>query len=245
MEKKIALITGASNGIGKEIARLFAQNNYFVIINYNNSEKSAKSLEQNLLDNGFEAMCIQADVSDSKEVKNMISNIIKNFGHIDVLINNAGIASNKILIDETIENINQIISTNLVGTINCCKYVSEHMMHKGFGKIINISSIWGLYGASGETVYSASKGGIIAFTKALSKELIYSGITVNAIAPGCVDTNMMKNYTEHELDEIKNNIPLKRFAYPEEIASLALYLASNNANYITGQTIQIDGGFCL
>lgn len=244
MKNKVVLITGASNGIGKEISRVFANNGYIVIVNYNKSKDSAEKLVEELSNLGHTSLAIKADVSNYNEVKDMVCQIIKTFGHIDVLINNAGIASSKLLIDESIENIYNVINTNLIGTINCCREASIYMLKNNFGKIINISSIWGLYGASNETVYSASKGGIIAFTKALSKELIYSGINVNCIAPGVVNTNMMKNYSNEELEQIKQEIPLKRFASPKEVAELALYLASEKSSYITGQTIQIDGGYC-
>lgn len=244
MKNKVVLVTGASNGIGKEISRVFANNGYIVIVNYNKSKDSANKLVEELLNLGHTALAIKADVSNYNEVKGMVNQIVKTFGHIDVLINNAGICSSNLLIDEQIENIYNVINTNLIGTINCSKEVSLNMIKNGYGKIVNISSIWGLYGASNESVYSASKGGVIAFTKALSKELIYSGINVNCIAPGVVDTNMMKNYSNEELEQIKQEIPLKRFANPKEIAELALYLCSENSSYITGQIIQIDGGYC-
>ena len=244
MKNKVVLITGASNGIGKEISRVFANNGYIVIVNYNKSKDSAEKLVEELSNFGHTALAIKADVSNCNEVKDMVCQIIKTFGHIDVLINNAGICSSKLLIDEPIENIYNIINTNLIGTINCSKEVSLNMIKNGYGKIVNISSIWGLYGASNESVYSASKGGVIAFTKALSKELIYSGINVNCIAPGVVDTNMMKTFSDEELEQIKQEIPLKRLANPKEIAELALYLCGENSSYITGQIIQIDGGYC-
>lgn len=244
MKNKVVLITGASNGIGCEIARVFANNGYSVIINYNQSKEKAEILANEIIDNGASCLLVKADISDVTQVQMMVEKAIKAFGHIDVLINNAGIASSNIIIDESYEKINKIINTNLNGTIYCSKECAKHMIKNNYGKIVNISSVWGLYGASGESIYSASKGGVIAFTKALSKELIYSNINVNAIAPGCVDTDMMKNYSNEELENIKSNIPLNRFASTNEIAELALYLASDNASYITGQTIQIDGGFC-
>lgn len=244
MNKKVVLITGASNGIGLEMAKTFAENDYVVIVNYFKSKQNAENLAKELTEKGHTALLFQADVENFVQVENMVKEIIKIFGHIDVLINNAGVCSSKILLDETTDSIIKTINTNLIGTINCCKAVYGYMTSKNYGKIINVSSVWGLYGASEETVYSASKGGINAFTKALSKELIYSGINVNAIAPGVVNTNMMKNYTHEELEQIKNDIPLKRFASAKEIAELALFLASDKASYITGQIIQIDGGYC-
>lgn len=245
MNSKVVLITGASNGIGKAMAILFAQNGYRVVIGYNNSDKSAQELANSLCQNGYTAICVKADISKDDQVNALVQETISTFGHIDVLINNAGVCSYNLLIDEDIQTINKTISTNLVGTINCTKCVCKHMMQNKCGKIINMSSVWGLYGASNESIYSASKGGIIAFTKAMAKELSYSGITVNCIAPGIVDTNMMSKFSSDELSQLKSEIPFGRFANPDEIAQLALFLASDKANYITGQTIQIDGGFAL
>lgn len=244
MDKKVVLITGASNGIGYEMAKVFANNGYIVAINYNKSKENAKKLAQEILASGGLCGLFYANVKNFNEVNNMFNEVINTFGHINVLINNAGICSNNILIDETENSINDVISTNLIGTIYCCKLASAHMIKQNYGKIINISSVWGIYGASGETVYSASKGGLIAFTKALSKELAYSNINVNCIAPGVVDTNMMKSYSKEELQNIKNEIPFGRFASAKEISRIALFLASDDANYITGETIQIDGGYC-
>ncbi|MBE7074411.1 MAG: glucose 1-dehydrogenase [Clostridiales bacterium] len=245
MENQVVLITGAANGIGAAMAKLFALNNYKVIINYNNSEVNAKNLVKDLSYVKFEPYACKADVQNEDEIKNMIKDIINNFGHIDILINNAGIASSNLLIDENLDSIQKVINTNLVGTINCTKHVCKHMISQGYGKIINISSIWGKYGACMESIYSASKGGIITFTKAMAKELASANITVNCIAPGIVETNMMNVYSLEEKNELKEQIPLNRFAKPEEIANLALFLASEKADYITGQTIIIDGGFTL
>ena len=245
MDKRVVLITGASNGIGKEMALEFAKKGYCVAINYNKSKTNAVKLVEELLGKGYRAMCVKCDVSDYNEVELMINNVIKTFGHIDVLINNAGVALEKVLIDTNEKDIENIIKTNLYGTINCTKFASEHMASRNYGNIINISSVWGIFGASGESIYSASKGGIVTFTKAMAKELAYNGINVNCIAPGVVDTNMMNAYTKEEKQQIKNDIPLRRFAKPKEIARLALFLASKDASYITGQVIQIDGGYCL
>lgn len=245
MENKVVLITGASRGLGAEIARQFAKNGYKVAINYNKSKKEAEKLANEFISLGYTALCVQADVSNINEVKEMFSVIIKTFGHIDVLVNNAGVCSYNLLIDETNENIKNIVTTNLIGTINCTKEASSHMLNRHFGKIINISSIWGIYGASNESVYSATKGGIIAFTKAIAKELSYSNINVNCVAPGVINTEMMNHFTSKEKEEIKSNIPCGRFASTEEIAKIVLYLSSEDSSYITGQVIQIDGGYCL
>jgi len=245
MEKKVAIVTGASNGIGASIAYNLAKDGYYVIINYNKSEDKAKEILNKITDENGSALIFKADVSNYMECENLYNFCLKNFGHIDLLINNAGIASCNLLIDESFENINKVINTNLVGTIYMSKVVSEHMIKRQSGNIINISSIWGIYGASNETVYSASKGGIITFTKALAKELAYSNIKVNCIAPGVVDTNMLNCYSKDELNELKNEIPFNRFASTQDISNLVMFLASDKSSYITGQTFQIDGGFCL
>ena len=245
MDKKVVLITGASNGIGAQMARVFANNDYCVIVNYNKSKTKAENLVNEICSKGKMAISYLADVSCVKQVEDMVNYAISCFGHIDVLINNAGICSNKILIDETYESVNDVISVNVLGTIITLKIVTKHMLKTGIGKIINISSIWGVVGGAGESVYSASKGAIIAFTKSLAKELAFSNITVNAIAPGVVETNMLNCFNKQEKQNLKEEIPLKRFASTNEIANVALFLAEKKADYITGQTIQIDGGFCL
>lgn len=243
MEKKVVLITGASNGIGAQMAKEFAKNGYYVAVNYNTSKEKALDIVQVISENGQNAMAIQCNVKSYKECEQMINDVIKTFGHIDVLINNAGICSNKILIDETSESISNVIETNLIGTINCSKAISHHFITRNQGKIINMSSIWGIAGGCGESVYSATKGGIISFTKALAKELSGNNITVNCIAPGVVDTQMLNGFSDGELISLRNDIPLGRFAKPEEIAHVALFLADRKASYITGETISINGGF--
>ena len=241
--KKVVIITGASNGIGANIAKSFALAGYCVVINYNKSKQKAEELANELSSAGHTAISYQADVSDFNQVNDMIKYVLEIFGHIDVLINNAGVCSYKILIDENIDSITKQINTNLLGTIVCSQVVSKQMIKQNFGKIINIASIWGICGASGETVYSATKGGIITFTKALAKELAYSNVTVNAISPGVVDTDMINHLSLDEKQELINEIPLGRLATTEDISNCALFLASDKANYITGQNIQVDGGF--
>ena len=245
MENKVVLITGASGDIGSCIAESFLNNNYKVVICYNNSKQSALNLAKKNKEKEQNYLCIKVDVSKYDDVKKLVNEVISIFGHIDILINCAGISSYNLLIDESDENIDKVINTNLIGTINMCKEVSKNMIKRNYGKIINISSVWGIFGASNETVYSASKGGINTFTKALAKELAYCNINVNAVAPGVVNTKMMSKFSEKELDEIKNEIPFGRFAEPKDISNLVLFLASDASNYITGQIIQIDGGFCV
>lgn len=241
--KKVVIITGASNGIGANIAKCFALSGYCVVINYNKSKQKAEELANELSSAGYTAISYKADVSDFNQVNDMIKYVLDIFGHIDVLINNAGVCSYKILIDEDIDSITKQINTNLLGTIVCSQAVSKQMIRQNFGKIINVASIWGICGASGETVYSATKGGIITFTKALAKELAYSNVTVNAISPGVIDTDMINHLSLDEKQELINEIPLGRLATTEDISNCALFLASDKANYITGQNIQVDGGF--
>lgn len=243
MDKKVVIITGASNGIGKALAKSFAKNNYCVVINYNKSKIEAENLANELCTNGCNAISIKADVSDANQVKDMVKNVVDIFGHIDLLINNAGVCSYNILIDESLESIIKQLNTNLLGTILCSQVVSKQMLRQNYGKIINIASVWGVYGASSETIYSATKGGIITFTKALAKELAYNNITVNAISPGVVETNMLNHLTNDEKDALRQEIPLQRFASLDDVCGTALFLASPQADYITGQNIQVDGGF--
>lgn len=238
---KTVLITGGSRGIGSACARLFSENGYNVAINWLSSEKEAFSLENELKN----AASFRADVSDRRQVDEMISQIKSKFGSVDILINNAGIAQSKLFSDISGEDFDKMVDVHLKGTFNCTQAVVNDMIDKKRGKIINISSIWGITGASCEVHYSMVKAGIIGFTKALAKELALSGITVNAIAPGVVDTDMMNCFTKEEKKEIETEIPLGRFASPEEIALSALFLAEKGGDYITGQVISPNGGIVI
>ena len=242
---KVVLITGSSKGIGRDIAKVFAKNGYAVVVCYNKSKESAEKVCNEIVNSGGNAILTKVDVTNIDDIKNMVSYVISSFGHIDVLINNAGVAHNALLIDESEENIDAILDTNLKGTIEVTKYVLPHMLKNNGGKIINISSIWGSEGASCESVYSASKAGIIGFTKSIAKEYAYSNITANCICPGVVDTDMNKNLSTEELKDLVDSIPQKRMLRGEEIGELALFLANNTGDYITGQSIIVDGGFLL
>ena len=241
--KKTILVTGASRGIGAEIARTFAKNGYNVAFCYNRSDEKAKDLKVELEKYGAKVYMKKLDVSDVLNIKPFVENVIKEFNRIDVLVNNAGIAKSSLLIDMSDDEIVSILNTNLTASIVFSKEVSKYMLSGDAGRIINISSIWGVSGACMETVYSASKAGLIGFTQGLSKELGSSGITVNAIAPGLIDTDMNKGYTKEELQDVISQIPCGRIGRPEDVANLALFLASDNASYITGQCIAVDGGF--
>ena len=244
MENKVCLVIGASGGIGKQIAIDFANNGYKVAMQYNKSKHQIDEVLDSFKEKSG-IFAVKADITNPKSITRMVQSVINIFGHIDVLVNCAGICDYNLLIDETYDNIINVVGTNLSGVIFTCKEVSKRMISVGCGKIINISSIWGECGASGETVYSATKGGINTFTKALAKELAYSNINVNAIAPGVVDTNMMKKFSDKELNDLKNEIPFGRFATTSDISNMALFLASDKASYITGQIITISGGFSL
>ena len=241
---KTVLITGASRGIGREMAKLFANASYAVAINYNKSQKEAQTLYNEIIKFGGNAVLFKADVSNAQEVNQMVDYTLSCFGHIDVLINNAGISKKGLLIDEKDEITKSIIDVNLIGCINTSKYCIPCMLKYGKGKIINISSIWGNSGASCEATYSASKAGLIGFTKSLAKEYGYNNIQVNCICPGVIDTDMNKNLSDEELDDILKNIPMGRLGEGKEVANLALFLAEKG-DYITGQVITVDGGFSL
>ena len=242
---KTVLITGASRGIGKQIAKQFAKHGYNVAINYNKSIDKAKSLYEEIISLNANAILVKADIKNSNEVKKMIEKTIACFGHIDVLINNAGISYKGLFIDENNEITKEIIDTNLLGAMYTSKYVLPHMLKNGGGKIINISSIWGKVGASLECSYSTSKAGLIGLTKSLAKEYGYNNIFVNCICPGLVDTDMNKNLSKQELEDVINQIPAKRIGKTEDISNLVLFLAENTGDYINGQIITVDGGFTL
>lgn len=239
--KKTVLITGASRGIGAEIARTFYNKGYNVAINYNKSEDDAQKLEKELPG----SILIKGDISDEEDVKKIVQNVISSFGRIDVLINNAGISSFNLLTDISVEEWDKIFSVNVKGTFLASKYTVKDMLHYHNGKIINIASIWGINGSSCESCYSASKGAVIAFTKALAKELGPSGICVNCIAPGFIDTEMNKNISEEDREAFKNETPLLEIGKKSDVANAALFLASDEAGFITGQILSVDGGVTI
>lgn len=238
---KTVLITGGSRGIGSACVRLFSEKGYNVAFSYLTSETEALELEKNFKN----VAAFRADVSDRSQVDAMVSAVKSRFGSVDILINNAGIAQSKLFSDITEEDFDRMVSVHLKGMFNCTQTVLDDMINKKSGKIINISSIWGITGASCEVHYSMVKAGVIGFTKALSKELALSGITVNAIAPGVVDTDMMSGFSADEIKEIQNEIPLGRLASPDEIALSALFLSEKGGDYITGQVLSPNGGIVI
>lgn len=238
---KTVFITGSSRGIGRAAAELFYKNGYNVVINYNNSEKDALELSQKLPG----SLLVKGDVSKEKEVCEMIEKAVSHFGKIDVLINNAGISVVNLLEDTTLEEWERLFSVNVTGTFLTSKYVAKHMIANHSGKIINISSIWGISGASCESCYSASKGAVIAFTKALAKELGPSGIQVNCVAPGFIDTDMNSDVSPEDTKAFCDDTPLGRTGKPQDVAKTLLFLASEGADFITGQIIGCDGGVII
>lgn len=241
--KKVVIVTGASRGIGREVAKYLAKEGNIVIANYNKSEKQAIELKEELKKENIEIDIFKADVSKREEVKEMIKFVIDKFGKIDVLINNAGISEFKMFTDVTDEDWNRIINTNLYSAFCVTQEVLENMIHNKKGCIINISSIWGMVGASCETIYSISKAGIDALTKSLAKELGPSNIRVNSIAPGIIDTTMNNKLTQEELEVIKNDIPLAKIGKTIDIAKCIKWLIEDE--YTTGQVISVNGGWVI
>jgi 3-oxoacyl-(acyl-carrier-protein) reductase len=239
---KVALVTGSSRGIGRAIAIELAKRGFSIVIN--NYEKPEEKVEvMNEINKiGQRAIYLQADVSDPNQVEKMIEGIINEFGRIDILINNAGIVMDKKLENMSIEQWNRVISVNLTGTFNCTKSVIKYMKEQDGGKIINIASVIGEIGNFGQSNYAASKGGVISFTKTVAKEYARYGIMVNAVAPGFINTKMVEGIPQKVMQKILEQIPLGRLGKPEEVAKLVCFLASDDANYITGQVININGG---
>ena len=241
MDQKVILITGASRGIGREIARLLAQKGYKIIANYKNSEQHAMSLQNELKDLGIDIDIFKADVSKREEVKAMIEFIIRKYGKIDVLVNNAGVDNEKMFIDITDDDWNYIMQNNLYSVFCCCQETIKYMLKQKSGCIINISSIYGTSGGSCDVHYSASKAGINGMTKALAKEFGLSNIRVNSIAPGAILTDMTSNVSEEDWNEVKKEIPLNKIGKTTDIARCVKWLVEDE--YTTGQGIEINGGW--
>jgi len=241
---KNVLITGASGDIGAAIACVFAKNGYNVALHSNTKIDEAQKIAETLCrEFGIKAVSIKADVSKESEVNAMFETLDKTFGKIDVLVNNAGISFVSMLCDTTTADWDRVMGVNLTGAFLCSKCAVDNMVHNKWGRIINISSVWGNAGASCEVAYSASKAGLVGFTKALAKELAPSGITVNAVSPGLIDTKMNSHLSEDDIKELCDEIPVGRMGTPEEVANAVLFLASDGASYITAQNITVDGGW--
>lgn len=243
--QKTVLITGASRGIGRAAAEKFAQEGYNVVLNYHHSEEAARRLEGALRRMGANALALRADVADRSQVEEMFRCARQAFGFIDTLVCNAGVAQQKLFTDITEEDWARMMGINLTGAFHCCKAALPGMIHEKRGKIVFISSIWGITGASCEVHYSASKAALIGMAKALAKEVGPSGICVNCVAPGVIDTEMNETLSEETLLALREETPLGRTGTPAEAAEAVFFLASEKADFITGQVLSPNGGFAI
>lgn len=244
LEGKVALVTGAAQGIGKAIAMLLAKNGADVIVSDINLEKAIETSKE-IEAVGRRSIAIKVDVSKSEEVENMVERIISEFGRIDILVNNAGITRDKLILRMTEEDWDQVIDVNLKGTFNCTKAVIKYMSKQKSGKIVNIASVSGEMGNPGQANYSASKAGVIGFTKTIAREFAQRGINVNAIAPGYIETPMTEVLPDKIKEELKKMIPMERLGRPEDVAHAVLFLVSEASSYITGQVLNVNGGIYM
>ncbi len=245
LDGKTALITGASRGIGRAIAIRLASEGAAVAINYAGNAKAAEEVKSIIEAAGGKAMLVQADVSNAGSVDAMIKEVVEAFGGIDILVNNAGITRDGLLMRMKEEDWDAVINTNLKGVFYCTKAVSKLMMKKRAGRIVNMASVVGLTGNAGQANYAAAKAGVIGFSKTMAKELASRGITVNMVAPGYIDTDMTAVLSESVRETMVSGIPLGRAGTPEDVANAVLFLVSDNASYITGQVINVDGGMVM
>lgn len=241
-ENRTVFITGGGRGIGKEVALKFAENGYNIVTNYVSDKTDVEALKKEFEEKGIKSLIIKADVTDSEAIENLVKKAIEEFESIDVLVNNAGITKDNLLMRMSEEEFTKVIDVNLKGTYIVTKIVSKYMMKKRQGSIINLSSVVGVVGNAGQCNYSASKAGIIGFTKSIAKELASRNIRANAVAPGFIETDMTSVLSDEIKDNINSQIPMKRMGTPEEIANVVYFLGSEESSYITGQVINIDGG---
>lgn len=245
LKEKVAVVTGASRGIGKAIAMKLASMEVTVIVNYVGSKEKAESVVEEIKASGGKAEAIRCDVSDFKQCGEFFADVHKRFGRIDILVNNAGITRDGLTMAMKEEDFDDVIATNLKGAFNCIRFVSRIMAKQRYGKIINMSSVSGVTGNAGQINYSAAKAGVIGITKSVARELASRNVTVNAIAPGFIETDMTRELSEKVKEQAVTQIPLGRFGKPEEVAELTAFLASDNSGYITGQVFHIDGGMVM
>ena len=242
---KVAFITGATRGIGRQIAITLAKEGFDIAINYRKENEDLKEAKKMVEDQKVKCFTVQGDVSSFEDSERMVKDIIEEFNHIDILVNNAGITKDMLIMRMKKEDFEQVIDVNLVGTFNITKNVVPYMMKKRDGRIINISSVVGISGNAGQTNYSASKAGIIGFTKSLAKEIGSRNILVNAVAPGFIKTEMTESLPEEVKENINKSIPIKRMGNVRDVANVVKFLASEDSSYITGQVINIDGGMLM
>jgi 3-oxoacyl-[acyl-carrier protein] reductase len=245
LEGKVALVTGASRGIGRAIAISLAEAGANVAVNYAGNEAAALEVAAHIESLGRKALVIRANVGNSNEVEEMVKQTLETFGHLDILVNNAGITRDNLIMRMKDEEFDEVINTNLKGVFNCVRSVTRTMMKQRSGRIINISSVVGTLGNPGQANYVAAKAGVIGLTKSAARELASRGITVNAIAPGFITTDMTDKLSDEMKAQLLQQIPLARFGQPNDIAKTVLFLASDEASYMTGQTLHIDGGMYM
>ena len=245
LDGKIAVVTGASRGIGRAIALELASRGAFVVVNYNGSKDRAEEVKKEIEAAGGKAEVYQCNVSDFEKCQAFIQDVIKTYGRLDILVNNAGITRDGLLMKMSEADFDSVIETNLKGTFNTIRFASRQMLKQRSGRIINMSSVVGIAGNAGQANYASSKAGVIGLTKAVARELASRGITVNAIAPGFIETEMTAVLSDAVKEASVAQIPLGRFGKPEDIAKTAAFLASDDAGYITGQVIQVDGGMAI
>lgn len=242
---KTAVVTGASGGIGSKISVCLAEKGYNVVLCYNSSEKSALETVSEIEKNGYNAIAVKCNVKNKNETDSLMKTVFEKFGSVDVLVNNAGVALQKLFVDVNENEYDEIFDTNVKGTINCSQSALKYMINQKSGSIVNISSMWGISGASCEVHYSASKAAIIGLTKALAKEMGLSGIRVNCVAPGMIDTKMNASFSQDVFDQIKEETPLNKIGRPEDVAKAVLYFAGDDSSFVTGQVLCVDGGYVL
>ena len=242
---KVALVTGASRGIGRAIALKLSDEGAKIAINFAGNIAKAEEVKAEIESRGGEALLTQGNVNDLEVVNGIVKKIVETWGTVDILINNAGITRDNLLIKMSESDFNEVIATNLKGVFNCTKAVARMMMKQRSGRIVNLASVVGLTGNAGQANYAAAKAGIIGFTKSAAKELATRGVTVNAIAPGFINTDMTAKLSEKIREETLNQIPMAKFGTPEDVANLAAFLVSDKAAYITGQVINVDGGLAM
>jgi len=245
LEGKVAIVTGASRGIGRAIALKLAQNGAKIVVNYLKNVNAANEVIESIKKCGSDAISVQGDASIAECAADIVDKAVQHYGGVDILVNNAGITRDNLLIRMSSEDWQNVIDTNLGSAFNCTKAACRYMMKKRYGTIINIASIVGLTGNIGQANYAAAKAGIIGFTKSVAKEMASRGITVNAIAPGFIKTDMTDALADNIKEKVLDSIPLRRFGEPEEVAELAVFLAGDGARYITGQVINVDGGLVM
>ncbi|MBQ2938657.1 MAG: 3-oxoacyl-[Clostridia bacterium] len=244
-ENKVALITGGARGIGKAIAIKFAKEGYNLVINYVSDKTDVKRLEEEFRQYNIDVLLVKTDVSNFDDCEKMVKDAIEKFGHIDVLVNNAGITKDNLILRMSVEDFERVIDINLKGTFNVTKNVVPYMMKKRAGRIINLASVVGVSGNAGQCNYAASKAGIIGFTKSIAKELASRNILANCVAPGFIDTDMTSVLNDSVKESIGTQIPLKRMGTAEEVANIVHFLGGEENTYITGQVINIDGGMLM